>query len=58
MHYASKTWRNLVWSARSYYKYIFGFYTWYAWQGFLVDNFANFPDEVRVKKIKIMFSHW
>ena len=29
-----------------------------AWQRFLVNNIADFPDVVWVKKIKILFSHW
>ena len=29
-----------------------------AWQTFLINKFADIPDVVRVKKIKILFSRW
>ena len=29
-----------------------------AWQSFFENNFADFSDVVRVKKIKISSSHW
>ena len=45
-----RTWHNYVWSACTCYKCEGGFHTAYAWQRFLVNDFADFPD-VRVKII-------
>ena len=58
MQYTLKFWRSPVRSAWACYKCAWGFHTAYAWQSFLVNNFADFVDVRVKKKTQISSCHW